>query len=166
MASYDTRDSKLPTVITIIMSFIIVAVVSTVGIYASLIVIMLAGGWMWTKPASWGYAVSALILVASFVLCVYSITATYRIVARMYGVDTNTRPVPVYIYIIAILTPILLPTLAYFTYIYSTYYADAPETCLVNGLTYLKETDKCKQLDNSSYIEPDPLESEEFEYEQ
>ncbi len=150
----------LPFIMTVILSLILIPLVYAIGYIAIIVVTVSAGGWMWTKPAAWAYPVDLIILIATFLFNVFIVISVYRFLVKLFSRNTSVEIIPKYIYGIAILLPIVIPIVAYFAYTYSIYHyeTEMPETCLVNGLTYLKETDKCKQLDDPSYIEPNPSE--------
>lgn len=163
MTPENKRSSTILVIATIILGVLVVTLVEGIAIWSITIVTMFAGGFMWTKPAAWAYPVNFFILVASLLLSVFIIISLYRFLARSFDDNKDIGITPKYIYGIAILLPIVLPIVAYSAYTYSTYYSEGEETCLVNGLTYLKETEKCKQLDDPSYIEPNPSETQEPE---
>ena len=163
MTPEDTKYSKVPVILTIVLGTLIVGAVESLGIIAILFVTMACGGFMWTPAPDWAYLVDIIILIATVFLSFRIIIWLYKFLVKSYYRNTNGEIIPKYIYAIAVLLPVVLPIVAYSAYTYSIYHSETemPETCLVNGLTYLKETDKCKQLDDDSYIEPNPSEPEE-----
>lgn len=160
MTPKDTKSSKIPVILTIVLGTLIVGVVESLGIIVIMYITMASGGFMWTPAPDWAYLLDIIILVATVFFSSYIIILLYRFLVGSFGANKDIVITPKYIYGIAILLPIVIPIVAYFAYTYSIYHyeTEMPETCLVNGLTYLKETDKCKQIDNPNYIEPNPSE--------
>lgn len=167
MAPENTKYRKLAVIVTILLGVLIVALVDFMGAYAIAMVSMIAGGWMWTQPAAWAYPIILIIFVGSFIFNAFLIISVYRLLVKLFGGNMNTKETPKYIYIIAILLPIILPVLAYSFYLYSSYQSEMTEIeaqeCLDLDIEYSKYSERCKQLISPEYFEPDPLGPEEFE---
>lgn len=157
MPPNDAKQSKLPVILTIIFGVFIVGLIDFIGVYLISIVTMYGGGWMWREPEAWYYPVVLIILVASFLLCVFLIIKLYRLLVNLFVSNTYEVVTPKYIYIIAILLPVALPVLAYSYFNYTNYLYEQQQIqigeCLSQNINYEDISNTCKKLINRKDFE-------------